>query len=203
VTEPDSHRSPIQDAASKIAKANLRRSLLAQRQALSPEAWRHKSDRLCSHLQTHPLFIQARTILAYFSVRQEPDLISLFTLPYQWGFPRCVGKTLTWHRWSPHGSYSLQTNRFNIPEPLPEAPILEANDVDLILVPAVACDQRGYRLGYGGGFYDRLLDSPEWVNKPTIGIIFDFALLPELPIDPWDQPLWGVCTEKGVMTTKG
>jgi 5-formyltetrahydrofolate cyclo-ligase len=74
---------------------------------------------------------------------------------------------------------------------------LEPTEVDLILVPAVACDLRGYRLGYGGGFYDRMLSSAEWASKPTIGIVFEFAYLPRLPIDDWDKVLQGVCTETG------
>jgi 5-formyltetrahydrofolate cyclo-ligase len=65
----------------------------------------------------------------------------------------------------------------------------------LILVPAVACDSQGYRLGYGGGYYDRLLSSTEWTPKPTIGIVFEFAYLPQLPVDFWDKQLHGVCTE--------
>ncbi|NET50563.1 MAG: 5-formyltetrahydrofolate cyclo-ligase, partial [Merismopedia sp. SIO2A8] len=55
----------------------------------------------------------------------------------------------------------------------------------------------GYRLGYGGGFYDRMLSSSEWESKPTIGIIFEQAYLPQLPIDDWDTSLQGVCTENG------
>lgn len=76
--------------------------------------------------------------------------------------------------------------------------MLDASDVDLILVPAVACDRQGYRLGYGGGFYDRLFSTPAWAAKPKIGVIFDFAHLPELPIDSWDYPLTGVCTDQGM-----
>ncbi|PSB05416.1 5-formyltetrahydrofolate cyclo-ligase, partial [filamentous cyanobacterium CCP2] len=127
----------------------------------------------------------------------------LFTLPHRWGFPRCVDKTLTWHPWAPTESAPLETIRYNIPEPSSEAPHLEAHDVDLILVPAVACDRDGYRLGYGGGFYDRLLSSPEWADKPAIGIVFDFAFLPKLPSDPWDRPLSGVCTESAFVATDG
>jgi len=61
---------------------------------------------------------------------------------------------------------------------------------------------RRYRLGYGGGYYDRLLSSEEWASKPTIGIVFEFACLPELPIEPWDKPLQDVCTETGFRMTQ-
>ena len=78
------------------------------------------------------------------------------------------------------------------------APLLQSSKVDLILVPAVACNFNGYRLGYGGGFYDRMLSQEEWTSKPTIGIVFEFAYLQDLPIDSWDKPLDFVCTENGI-----
>lgn len=175
-------------------KAELRKKLLKQRQAMTLEEWQQKSDRICAHLQSSPLFTQSKTILAYFSFRQEPDLSPLFTdTQHRWGFPRCVGKSLLWHSWQP--GETLQKGNYGILEPHPDAPILEADRVDLILVPGVACDVRGYRLGYGGGFYDRLLSYPDWVSKPTIGIVFDFACLPQLPIEDWDLRLQAICTE--------
>lgn len=177
-----------------MEKVELRRSLIEQRQSLSKEEWREKSDRISNHLQSSPLFTQANTILAYFSFRQEPDLSILFTDRHQWGFPRCVGKSLLWHSWKP--GEPLQKGAYGIFEPHPDLPTLNANEVDLILVPSVACDVRGYRLGYGGGYYDRLLSSLEWSSKPTIGIIFEFGCLQELPVDPWDKPLKAICTEK-------
>ncbi|WP_309242725.1 5-formyltetrahydrofolate cyclo-ligase [Limnofasciculus baicalensis] len=178
-------------------KSELRKKLLKQRQAMTVEEWQQKSDRISAHLQTSPLFTQSKTILAYFSFRQEPDLSSLFTdTQHRWGLPRCVGKSLIWHSWQP--GETLQKGNYGILEPHPDAPILEADRVDLILVPAVACDVRGYRLGYGGGFYDRLLSYTDWVFKPTIGIVFDFACLPQLPIEDWDRPLQAICTEYGL-----
>ena len=160
------------------------------------EEWRHKSNLICSQLQASALFAAAQTTLAYFSFRQEPDLSPLFTdTCRRWGFPRCVGDTLRWHIWRPKDAQQLQTGNYGIPEPHPAAPILESSEVDLILVPAVACDAYGYRLGYGGGYYDRLLSSPKWASKPTIGIVFEFAYLPQLKIDSWDRPLQGICTE--------
>lgn len=161
-----------------------------------PQAdWRQKSDRLCQHLNSLPIFCSAKTVLAYFSFRQEPDLCSLFTNERQWGFSRCVGDALVWHSWE--FNQPLHKNAYGILEPLPSAPILLPEMVDLIFVPAVACDERGYRLGYGGGYYDRLLSSPQWAAKPTIGIIFEEAFLPYLPVDVWDKQLFGVCTEFG------
>jgi len=181
-------------------KAGLRQALVQRRQSLPLEDWRQKSDRLCTHLQNWPLFAQARTVLAYLSCRQEPDLSPLFTASSQthlWGFPRCQGKSLIWHACSPEDE-TLQAGIYGIREPKPELPVLSAQQVDLILVPAIACDLQGYRLGYGGGFYDRLLSSPDWRCKPTVGIVFEFARLATLPTDSWDQPLQFICTEAGL-----
>jgi 5-formyltetrahydrofolate cyclo-ligase len=182
------------------SKAQLRRTLLKQRQSMSVEAWRLKSDRICSHLQSSSLFTQPQTVLAYFSFRQEPDLSPLFTdSKCYWGFSRVQGKFLCWHSWKPGDL--LQTGGYGIPEPQADAPTLTSAEVDLILVPAVACDGRGYRLGYGGGFYDRLLSSAEWASKLTIGIVFEFAFVSQLPVDSWDRPLDAVCTETGIKIT--
>ncbi|MBW4579052.1 MAG: 5-formyltetrahydrofolate cyclo-ligase [Tildeniella nuda ZEHNDER 1965/U140] len=181
-----------------MTKKELRQSLLQTRRSLTPDLWQANSHQLCEHLRSSALFTQAQTVLAYFSIRQEPDLRTLFGVEKVWGFPRCVGKTLHWHTWHPQASLPLQSGAYGILEPHPDSPIIEPKQVELLLVPAIACDTRGYRLGYGGGFYDRLLASPMWAEKPTIGIVFDFAYLPTLPEDAWDRPLTAICTEKGL-----
>lgn len=175
----------------------MRRSLLQHRRALSEQSWQEKSEQICCHLQTCELFRSAQTVLAYFSTRQEPDLRSLFQSKKRWGFPRCQGQQLIWHRCDPANPMAIRLGAYGIPEPHPELAVISVAEVDLILVPMIACDPRGYRLGYGGGYYDRLLSDPQWQGIPTIGIGFDFARLPHLPIDPWDQPLSTVCTESG------
>lgn len=175
-------------------KSELRRILLQKRRSLPVEEWQQKSDRICFNLQSSPLFTQARTVLAYFSFRQEPDLSPLFTdSKRRWGFSRIEGKSLVWHTWKP--GEPLSQGAYGIFEPYPDSLTLQPDEVDLMLVPAVACDVRGYRLGYGGGFYDRLLSSAEWRLKPTVGIVFEFAYLPQLPVDSWDKPLHSICTE--------
>lgn len=167
---------------------------------MTSDEWREKSDRLCLCLQQAALFQQATTILAYFSTRNEPDLSPLFHHDdRRWGFPRCVEEQMAWHCWSPVAAMPLQRGAFGILEPHPDAPRLEADDVDLILVPAIACDRHGYRLGYGGGFYDRLFSTPAWNQKPTIGIVFSHLLVETLPRDSWDYPLSAVCTDAGLV----
>jgi len=174
-------------------KQKLRKNLLEKRRSLEGKEWREKSDRLMDNLEKLPLFVEAKTILAYFSFRQEPDLSALFTDKRKWGFPRCVGKTLSWHFWQVGDR--VEIGAYGITEPHQDLLKVKPEEVDLILVPAVACDYEGYRLGYGGGFYDRMLSAAEWKNIPTIGIVFDFAYLPQLPVESWDKKLDLVCTD--------
>ena len=188
------HITNIQLMSHQLDKDQLRQRLLSERRSLPQKDWREKSDRLCDQLQSLPLFQTAQTVLAYFSFRQEPDLSPLFASNRQWGFPRCVGKSLVWHSWL---GEQLQVGKYGIQEPHPDSPLLTSKAVDLILVPALACDYQGYRLGYGGGFYDRFLSASEWASKPTLGIVFDCAYLPQLPVEPWDIKLGGICTETG------
>ncbi len=71
-------------------------------------------------------------------------------------------------------------------------PLMDLQNIDLILIPAVACDRRGYRLGYGGGFYDRWLPNSTGLK---VGIVFEEFYLDEIPIDIWDVPLEAIGTE--------
>lgn len=183
----------------KLEKSELRRNIIKQRRSLSEQEWKQKSQGICRNISNSNLFIKAKTVLAYFSFRQEPDLSYLFsdnTLnnTKNWGFPRCVDKSLIWHLWKAEDE--LITGKYGIREPDTDSPIINPHEVDLILVPCVACDYQGYRLGYGGGYYDRLFSCSEW-DIPKIGIVFDFAYLPQVPVEAWDKKLDNICTETG------
>lgn len=177
--------------------------------------WRRKSDAICMQLQHSSLLAKARTILAYTCFRQEPDVMPLLTELVQgeedgvydrlFALPRCKGKSIIWHQWHPHQAAPLVTGAYGILEPDASWPTLTPNHLSepaVLLIPAVGCDRHGYRIGYGAGFYDRLLSQPAWSTVTTIGIIFEFAYLEQLPRDPWDQPLAGVCTEKELVCFK-
>ena len=189
-----------------MTKVDLRKQMLEQRRALSVDEWRMKSDRISRILREDIELRSARTVLAYFSTRQEPDLSNLWTDPeptiqdQTFGFPLCEGNNLLWRQWRPGDPLGM--GKFGIQEPDREADILLPEQVDFMLVPCVGCDRVGYRCGYGGGFYDRLLAKPEWRSVRTIGIVFDFAVVEKMPVDPWDQPLDRICTDQGFLSLK-
>ncbi|MGY6528418.1 MAG: 5-formyltetrahydrofolate cyclo-ligase [Cyanobacterium sp.] len=179
-------------------KKQLRQKYIKDRSHLNPIQWQNKGDRISLNLLNHPLIQKSKVILSYISHKQEPDLSLLYRHhSITWGIPRCQGKNLIWHQW--HPKQALKKGAYNILEPDENSPEITPEEVELILVPAVACDKKGYRLGYGGGFYDRLLCQKPWQNIPTIGIIFDFAYVEELPTEKWDQPLHYICTEKAMI----
>ncbi len=176
-----------------LEKKLLRQKFTQARLSLPPEEWQARSQEICQRLAQWREFQSARTVLAYWGIRQEVDLSSLFTRSKIWGFPRCVGDRLRWHQWQPGDP--LERGSYGIQEPLPESRFLDPKDVNLLLIPTLAGDHQGIRLGYGGGYYDRLLGDPAWAGVKTMGILFELAYMPTLPRDPWDIPLGGICTE--------
>lgn len=91
----------------------------------------------------------------------------------------------------------LRSDAFSIPAPL-LAPALKPAQLSLLLIPALAIDRNGMRLGYGGGCYDRLLSQPGWSALPVMAVLPEACIHSDpLPVAPWDQPVDGWITELG------
>ena len=75
---------------------------------------------------------------------------------------------------------------------------LAAEQLGLLLIPALACDATGIRLGYGGGWYDRLRADPTWAQVPALAVLPRGCRVERLPRDPWDVPLQGWIDEDGL-----
>lgn len=94
----------------------------------------------------------------------------------------------------------VQPNRFGIPEPVTPREWLAPFQLDLVFVPLLAFDRRGYRLGYGGGYYDRSFAFLKDQLRPTepllVGIAYDFQELPEIAPERWDVSLDFIATDR-------
>lgn len=139
----------------------------------------------------------------YWPVGTEPDWRPLLerwpeALRQRLALPvvRCEGGVgrLTYGAW--HPADPLVADGCGIPAPVAAAP-LEAQALALLLVPALAIDQRGIRLGSGGGWYDRLRADPAWRQVPALAVLPAACLAPSLPADPWDVPFTGWLDETG------
>tara|TARA_Y100001968_G_scaffold287160_1_gene288348 strand:- start:99 stop:686 length:588 start_codon:yes stop_codon:yes gene_type:complete len=106
---------------------------------------------------------------------------------------------LNFHHWT-NNQLRLDSNR--IPAPIDEDPI-KPKDISLLFVPAIAIDKEGYRLGYGGGYFDRLRQKDLWVAIPSFVVISNNCISKKpLPRDKWDVPFNGWISEKGLHLIK-
>ena len=141
-------------------KKQLRGELLRLRRE-TPRQQKQAIDRqICQHVINSPEYRQAQTIFAYWSTDEEIDTHAILADARQRSKRVCVPKCLKGHRMIARQICSeadLTEQTFGIPEPGEQCPEIAPEEIDLCLVPALACDASGIRLGYGGGFYDRFL----------------------------------------------
>ena len=139
-------------------------------------------------------FKSAKTVGAYhaFGSEVKTDLVIEQTRSFgkKIALPSVEGESLTFYELS-SGKY-LVKGRFGIMEPLPYGPV---DFIDLLIVPGIAFDYKGYRLGYGKGYYDKLLAKK---NVYSIGLAYSFQLLESLPSGEYDKRLNAVATEVGI-----
>jgi 5-formyltetrahydrofolate cyclo-ligase len=171
-------------------KAALRRRLLAARAALSPEQRSAAARALRDAILEMPQAQMAGTVAAYYSLASEPDTHGLVYALWKRGSYVLLpllrpDADLDWASYE--GPDSLRPGLRGLAEPAePPRGMDVVARADLVLVPALAVDRRGVRLGRGGGSYDRALAriGPE---VPTIALLYDGELLDEVPADRHDQ----------------
>ncbi|HEX2676554.1 MAG TPA: 5-formyltetrahydrofolate cyclo-ligase [Polyangiales bacterium] len=181
------------------AKQEIRRQLRATRRVLPESACAERSARACASLQALPELASVRTVIAYVAMRKEIDpralCDALRACGVTVGLPRIEDEGLELHVHA--GEDALIENEMGVREPAPDAPRIELAAVDVIVVPALALDPRGYRIGYGGGYYDRLL--PALPHAFKIGFAYDFQLVAEAPNDAHDVPVDCIVTDARVL----
>ena len=183
-------------------KNALRARLLQTRQALTPELVREGSERIIAHLRTLPEWKNAAQALIYWPIRNEVDLRPLVAELWQRGacvlLPRC--------RPDEKGEMDmacaaceadLTPGPFSIMEPdAGKCPPVQHCTPDIALIPGLGFDRAGNRLGFGGGYYDRLLSTEQMRKTLKIGVGYDFQLVESIPAQPWDKPMNLICTDR-------
>jgi 5-formyltetrahydrofolate cyclo-ligase len=184
-------------------KAGLRRRLAQARAAMPPED-RHESGRLIrDHILQMPQVAAAGTIAAYYSVGTEPDTRSLIFALWKRGsyvvLPVLLGDgDLDWASYE--GPDSLEAGPRGLLQPTePVRGVGTVARADVVLVPALAVDVSGNRLGRGGGSYDRVL-ARVGPQVPVIALLYDGELLPAVPVMPHDQPVRAVARPRHGLT---
>lgn len=183
-------------------KKELRQRILAERAKLSPEEHRRRSAEFCRSLFAFDPLQECRVIMAFFPFRDELDIVPFLEAARERGqeiwLPLTVQKERRIVPYIYTGAADLKQGAYGICEPDP-ARAQEGNtrDLDAVLVPGVAFDRGGGRMGYGAGYYDRFLSSLS--RRPLlIGCAFELQVVSRVPMEPHDIPLDCIATEAGV-----
>lgn len=179
------------------SKAKIRAEMRARRKKVSPEARAAAGKELSKRLLTEnrelgAALVEKGPIAVYLASKDEIDLSEFISAALSLG---CV---LVAPRWNGTDYELVRLDDFNtlvkgphgILEP-PKGEVMRPEDVRAWLVPGLAFTKEGGRLGYGGGWYDRLLGKAS-ANSPKIGIAYDFQVVRNLPSEPHDIPLTSI-----------
>lgn len=156
------------------------------------------ADEVFDRLEKTAAFILSENILMYHSL---PDELSTHRFLDKWAekkkffLPRVNGVNL---EILPYDRSRLELGSFHIEEPVGDE-IIDPETIEMIVVPAVAYDRNGNRLGRGKGFYDRLLMS---TRAAKVGVGYEFQLLDSVPVEPHDVPMDMVVTQKTTITIR-
>ncbi len=183
-------------------KKRIRKEILAKRRGLSEEAVREKSREIKRNLLELPEFKRAKTIMFYVALDEEVRTEEIIKESLLMGKRVAVPLSIVEKRdlapalLTDYGD--LVPGTYGIPEPREgQRCILSPGELSLIIVPGVAFDRQGNRLGFGGGFYDNFLGKVP-ADIPRLALAFELQMLEELPCGERDVPVDGVVTEKKV-----
>lgn len=181
-------------------KETLRREMLAERRALSFDDVNRMSAMLTEQIEQLPEYRKAHRIMAFLAMKGESNLDELIAHALSEGkevyVPVCLPE-----RQMEAGRLTSMDHFEKGPLGLRNIPagyeVCRPEDLDLVLVPGIACDREGHRLGMGAGYYDRYLEHIPF-HKRVI-TIWDFQVLPKVPADEWDLPMSAIVTDKQII----
>jgi 5-formyltetrahydrofolate cyclo-ligase len=183
-----------------MPKRTLRRSMLAHRKSLSPEEFRSASLHIQKTFLETDNFKRARSVLVYSPIHYEVDteliVRSALAAGKKVAFPVVIGHELIFREVSDFSS--LEKGAFGILEPCVSGRLFDVEDADILVVPGVAFDLNGHRIGYGKGYYDKTIHRLEGHGK-LVGLCYDFQLVDEILGESHDVKMDLIITDKRVV----
>ena len=178
-------------------KQQLRQQCRALRRELGEANHLRASQSICDHLANWPVFQRAETILTYLPMKAEVDLRPLLEqFPAKhWILPRIVPEENHRMDFHPYDPQRLLVHPFGMAEPAADLPLVSAEAIQLVLVPGLAYDWHGWRLGYGGGYYDRFLAG---FGGISVGVAYRALVLDSIPHAGHDVPVGWIVSEAGL-----
>ncbi len=189
-------------------KAELRRTARAVRSGMPQKVRDAASAAICERLLALPLFAACRTLLCYAPFAGEVDILPVAEAALGQGktvgFPICHGETMAFYAVSSLAEL-CQTDAFGIRIPSEDASRRITPDGDtLLLLPGLAFDGAGNRIGYGKGYYDRYLRGAQSMPV-TLGVTYASCVVAQIPKEPQDIPVaclvtedeWIACSQTG------
>lgn len=167
----------------RLAKNKMRELLVQKRRVMSASDRQMYSQQILDQLEQMTCFLEAKTILLYYPIQNEVDVLPLvkkYKREKTLLFPVSHRRGMTVHPYA--GNEHMHRGKFGIPEPTTPA---YDGEIDLVIVPAVAFDAKGRRLGRGGGYYDRFIK--KLTHTVLVGVGYDFQLVDEVPAVRHDQ----------------
>lgn len=172
-----------------MRKNALRALIIRQKEAMSEAEITARSAALSQRLFDSPLYRQASSLYTYVAVNQEVRTAPIIRRAWADGkrvaVPKVLGREMVFIWLDDLDSLSPR-GRFGIPEPVSDGPVA-GDESALIVVPGLAFDPAGHRVGYGGGYYDRYLALHP--RHPTVALCYAFQLLGHLPTQAHDCPV--------------
>ncbi|MCS1352118.1 5-formyltetrahydrofolate cyclo-ligase [Mechercharimyces sp. CAU 1602] len=187
----------------KKDKRALRRQMRERRNQMEKQEAKKGSHAVCMHLLESPEYEEAQTILYYMSFRQEVDLCVAIERSWEDGkkvvLPRTDPLNKKMILYSLTDFTQLEEGAYGIWEPSARAENKVAPDlVELAIVPGLAFDQQGFRLGYGGGYYDRFFAEDLPLDCIRMGAAYPWQIVETVYAESHDEPLHQVLTSEGV-----
>lgn len=179
------------DSASE--KRKLRKRLLALRDGLSPERRAADSAKICERLCGLAAYRQARTVALFAAFRSEVDLDPAIERALAEGKRVLLPITILAERklrfYAVDSLSGLLRGAYDIREPDPrKGPLVPYEEIELVVTPGAGFDESGGRIGYGGGFYDAVLDATAG-KAPAAAVAFDCQIVDQVPAETHDRPV--------------